>query len=243
MNTLRVLIVDDDQDFAESMAEVLEAQGHACELVFSGEEAVRRFGEEDFDIAFMDVKLPGKNGVESFLEIRKLKPHARVVMMTGYSVEQLLKQASDNGALGILHKPIALDDVFKILAETKPSGIVLVVDDDPDFAESTEKMLTEKGYTVLVAHDGEEAIEKVLANSIDFLVLDLRLPVLSGLEVYLELKRRERTVSTLIVTGYPDDQMQSIDKLRDMSVTGCLVKPFDPADLLKALEEMDKERQ
>ena len=46
MKSLRVLVVDDDQDFAESMVEVLEARGHICGLAHSGEEAVRRFGDE-----------------------------------------------------------------------------------------------------------------------------------------------------------------------------------------------------
>ncbi len=114
---------------------------------------------------------------------------------------------------------------------------VLVVDDD-DFAASVEEFLTDHGYRVLVARTGEEAVEKVLANGIDLLVLDLRLPVLSGFEVYLELKNRGRTVPTIIVTGYAVEEKDSIDALRSMSVTGCLVKPFDPTELLAAIEAM-----
>jgi len=81
MNSLRVLIVDDDRDFAESLALLLEARGYQVELAFSGEEAIVKFREQDFDIAFMGVRLPGKDGTESFLEIRKFRPSARVMMM------------------------------------------------------------------------------------------------------------------------------------------------------------------
>jgi CheY-like chemotaxis protein len=61
-----VFIVDDDKDFAETLKMVLEGRGYDVEIAHSGEEAIAKFCEQDFDIAFMDVKLPGKNGVASF---------------------------------------------------------------------------------------------------------------------------------------------------------------------------------
>jgi CheY-like chemotaxis protein len=67
MDALRVFIVDDDQDFAESLALLIEGRGYQVEVAFSGEEAIAKFREQDFDITFMDVRLPGKNGTESFL--------------------------------------------------------------------------------------------------------------------------------------------------------------------------------
>ena len=115
MCALRVFIVDDDQDFAKSLALLIEGRGYQVELAFSGEEAIAKFREQDFDITFMDVRLPGKSGTESFLEIRKFKPSARVVMMTGYSVEQLLDNAMERGALGVLRKPIDFGKLRNLL--------------------------------------------------------------------------------------------------------------------------------
>ena len=93
MNKLKILVVDDDQNFAEGLAETLEMEGHEVQLAFSGEEAIKKFKGEDYDITFMDVKMPGKNGVESFLEIRKFKPHAKLAMMNALSVDEILEQA------------------------------------------------------------------------------------------------------------------------------------------------------
>ena len=67
MNKLNILVVDDDQDFSESLTMVLESRGYAVEVAHTGEEAIRKFQDTNFDIAFMDVKLPGKDGVESFM--------------------------------------------------------------------------------------------------------------------------------------------------------------------------------
>ncbi len=100
MRSLRIIVVDDNRDFAESIAEVLSAKGHEVELAFNGRDAVSRCSRRDFDLTLMDVMMLGLNGVESMLEIRRIKPEARVVMMTAFSVEELLRRATDHGALG-----------------------------------------------------------------------------------------------------------------------------------------------
>ena len=88
-SALSILVVDDDIDNASSLGELFEMEGHHVRVVHSGEDAIIAYCRENFDVAFMDVMMPGMNGVESFLEIRRLKPAARVFMMTGYSVEEL----------------------------------------------------------------------------------------------------------------------------------------------------------
>lgn len=237
MKKLHILIVEDDQDFAESMADILESQGHVVQLAVSGEEAISIFQKQDFDVTFMDVKLPGKNGVESFLEIHKSKPKAKVVMMTAYSVKQLLDEAVENGAWGVLHKPFDTEHLLEILGRIKSHGI-LIADDDPDFVHTIIDMLETKGYTVYVARDGKEAVERVKSDSVDVLLLDLRMPFLSGLEVYVELKKSGHTVPTIIVTAYAKEEAEALDRLRTLSVTGILTKPFDPKVLLQAVIEI-----
>jgi CheY-like chemotaxis protein len=242
MRPLRVFIVDDDRDFAASLALLIGGRGHEVELAHSGEEAIAKFREQRFDITFMDVKLPGKNGVESFMEIRQSNPSARVVMMTGYSVGQLLEQAVSQGAWRVLDKPLDILQVLNLLDDIKPDGI-LIVDDDPDFVQSIKSLLVNHGYTVFVAANGQQAIERVRANGIDILILDLRLPILSGLETYLELKQSGHAIPTLIVTAYADQDTGDIDKLRSLSVSGILSKPFDPRELLEAIERLSLARR
>ena len=75
-------------------------------VVYDGESAMSAYKDGNFDVAFMDIMMPGKNGVESFFEISKLRPDAKVYMMTGYSVEQLVQQAIEHGAMGVLSKPL-----------------------------------------------------------------------------------------------------------------------------------------
>ena len=99
-------------------------------------------------------------------------------------------------------------------------------------------MLVNNGYIVFVAGNGQEAIERIRSNGIDILILDLRLPILSGLETYLELKRTGHAIPTLIVTAYLDEYAGDVDRLQSLSVSGVLRKPFDPRELLKAVERL-----
>lgn len=241
MTPLKIFIVDDNQDFAESLADLLQLDGHQVELAFDGETAIENFRGQNYDITFMDVKLPGMNGVESFFEIRKINPQAKVVLMTGYNVEQLVDQAVENGALGVLLKPIGMPQILEQLEKVKPNGIILLTDDDQDFINCIKDMLTDHNYKVILAHTGQEAIDRILAKNIDVLILDLKLPILSGLEVYLTLKEKIRVIPTIIVTGYPIEEAENIDQLNSMSISGCFIKPFDPQDLLDAIKLIEIE--
>ena len=238
MKPLKILVVDDDRDLALGLAEMMEMMDHQVSVVHSGEDAVSTFTAEHFDIAFMDMKLPGINGVEAFAQIRQSKPDARVVMMTGFRVDQLLEQAVEHGAVRILRKPFTPDEIFGALGEIEPEGIILIADDDPDFCESIEPALADAGYRVLVAHTGQDALDKVVNGDVNLLVLDLRLPIISGIEVYRELKRLGRAVPTIIVTGYRAEELGSIDELQSMSVTGCLFKPFEMKQLMSEIDKI-----
>ena len=114
---LKILVVDDDVDVAESLAEIFEFDGHEVELAHSGEDAVQAVETRDFDFAFMDVMMPGMNGVECFRRIHEIRPGIKVFMMTGYTVEALLNEATEGGASGVFFKPVAAAKVLEILKD------------------------------------------------------------------------------------------------------------------------------
>ena len=230
----RVLIVDDDVDHAESLADVIEMRGHSVQLAHSGEEAIEYFRAVVFDFVLLDVRLPGINGVETFLEFKKIWPTAQVMMMTGFSVEQLVSRAIEGGALGVLSKPFAATEVIELLNQIKQRGRVLVVDDDPDFVEAIVPVLESAGYGVDTADTGAAALEKMKQERVDCLLLDLKLPVLSGAELYARLIEVGRTVPTVLVTGGREEDEE--DARVKSETCGMLFKPFDPNALLSMMD-------
>jgi DNA-binding response OmpR family regulator len=230
----RVLIVDDDLDHAESLVDVIEMRGHVTQLAHSGEEAIGYFRAGDFDFVLLDVKLPGINGVDTFLELKQIRPTAQVMMMTGYSVEQLVTRAIEGGALGVLHKPFAATEILELLVEVKQRGRVLVADDDPDFVDSVVPILESAGYRVDTAATGAEALEQMQHEHVDCLLLDLSLPVLSGAELYARLVEASRIVPTVLMTS-DREETEEDSRLRSQTC-GMLFKPIDPNALLAVIE-------
>ena len=165
--------------------------------------------------------------------MKKIRPTARVMMMTGYSVEQLVAQAINGGALGVLHKPFAAQQVLEFLSKVKPRGRVLVADSDADFVANVVPLLEAAGYAIAVAETGADALDKLMNEEIDCLVLELRLPVLSGAELYARLVKIGRTVPTVLVTD--DQEHAEGDPLLRSQIRGMLFKPFDPDRLLAAI--------
>ena len=236
--TLRILVVDDDSDAADSLAELFDMEGHEVVTAYDGETAIQAYRDGNFDLAFMDIMMPGKNGVESFFEIRRLRPDARVYMMTGYSVEQLVQQAIDNGALGVLSKPLDLQKVSAAIEESRPHGVLLVSDQDPEFGGYLKQLVAGVGYRCEVATDGTQASELAASGEVDVLILDLKLPVIDGIEVFTKLKDNGHAIPTIIITAQEEPNQPTLQAIRQVSVTGILNKPFDPGKLLDRLQEL-----
>ena len=235
---LKILVVDDDRDNADSLAELFAMDGHTVEVAYDGEAAIRAFRDGHFDVAFMDVMMPGRNGVESFLEIKRMKPGARVYMMTGYSVEQLLQQALDHGALGIFNKPVDLRKILGEVAGLDRNGIVLVAEDDPDLGPQLQEVIESSGRVCELVRDGRQALDRMANGGVDVMILDLNMPLINGIEVYTTLKAQNRAVPTVIITACQDQHADALAALNDVEITGILNKPFDPGELLARLDRL-----
>jgi CheY-like chemotaxis protein len=233
---LSLLVVDDDRDLAETIEDILVGWGHRVTVAHDGEEAVRLFRENPYDLCFMDVRLPGASGVESLLAIRRFRPDAKIVMMTAYAVEDLLARAKDGGAVAVLNKPLGTEDMRLAIDGVRARGVVLVVDDDGDLAETLADALRSAGYSAFVAGDGGRALSAVRERRVDVMVLDVRLPVRSGLEVVQDLRRAGLSMPTVVVTGYPREEQVALEQLRERPVSDVLFKPLDVKRLLAAVE-------
>lgn len=235
---MNILIVDDNRDLADGLSVVLEDEGHDVRVAYRADKALEMFHAQLPEVLFLDVKLPDQNGVEVFRILHHEQPDVRIIMMTGYRLEQLLAEVVEKGDVAVLRKPFDMETLLKKLYEVAEEGIVLIADDDPDFADGMAQYLSTHGKRTLIARTGTEALIMAASNKIDVLVLDLRLPVICGMDVYLELKNRGKVVPTIIVTGYGESEEKTIDTLRSMKVTGCLFKPFEPSSLIDAINAL-----
>ena len=118
----RIMVVDDDA-LRFTLKEILEDEGRDVISAEDGYQAIERASQTPISLIFMDIQMPGMNGVETFLKIKESLPECVVVMMTGFSVEDLVKKAQKEGAYTVLHKPIAIEQVLDILEKVVPETI------------------------------------------------------------------------------------------------------------------------
>ncbi|MFN0218411.1 MAG: response regulator [Hyphomicrobium sp.] len=112
-----VLVLDDNIDVAQGVADILELSGYDVTMVHDGPSAVSAYCNGRFNIGLFDVRMPGMNGVEAFIEIKRQRPLANVLLMSGYADDELIATALNNGALGILSKPFEPDDMLARVKE------------------------------------------------------------------------------------------------------------------------------
>jgi CheY-like chemotaxis protein len=112
---------------------------------------------------------------------------------------------------------------------------VLVVDDDPVVAKSFDRVLSTKGYAVVTARDGEEALRKIAAEDYDVVYTDIRMPGMSGIEVAEHIKGRRPWLPVVIVTGYGTADNEA--RAKAAGVRAVLHKPLSPAMIESSAQE------
>jgi DNA-binding NtrC family response regulator len=112
---INVLLVDDEKDFVEALAERLQLRDFNVTIAFSGDEAIKLVEENGFDVIVLDVQMPGKNGVETLKEIKKIEHLSQVIMLTGHATVKTAIQGMKNGAFDYLMKPTDTDELIEMI--------------------------------------------------------------------------------------------------------------------------------
>lgn len=122
-NRIKVLVVDDKKVIGDFFDFTLGYYGHEITVVHDPREAAKAVKEKEFDIAFLDIMMPEKNGVDVLKEIKSIIPQLPVVMMSGYSLQEMRDKAIQLGACGCLKKPFELNDVRDVVITTLGKNI------------------------------------------------------------------------------------------------------------------------
>jgi phosphoserine phosphatase RsbU/P len=114
----RVLVVDDEEPLARVMARTLKARGFESDVALSGAEARKLFGDNDYAIVLLDVRLPDESGYGLLDELRSTRPDTAVVMISGVDDAELGKAAMDHGAYAYHVKPVGATQLYLLVVNT-----------------------------------------------------------------------------------------------------------------------------
>ena len=108
---VKVLLVDDEEQFVEALAMRLEARGYAVATAFNGDQALSHLKAKDVDVVILDVLMPGLSGIDTLREIKNLRPLTEVFMLTGHATVATAIEGMKLGAFDYLMKPTEIEDL------------------------------------------------------------------------------------------------------------------------------------
>ena len=113
---MKVLLVDDEQKFATMLAKRLALRGIDIDYVYTGQDAIAKAETDRYDVAILDVKMPGIGGIELERKLKKLDPGMKIIFLTGHGSKTDFETGSAEAAR-YLAKPIQIDELVTILRE------------------------------------------------------------------------------------------------------------------------------
>ena len=219
---LRTLVVDDNSTSREILQGMLESFSFEVTLAASGEEGLAEFEKaapgRGYDLVVMDWKMPGIDGIETARRIKTLAGLSRmprIILVTAYGREEIMRQAEKMGLDGFLIKPVSPSVMFDTImqafgqeaprelrtdtekeleeaaAETLAGANVLLVEDNEINQQVAMEILSGAGIRVTVANNGQEALDRVRATSYDAVLMDVQMPVMDGYTATRKIRELE----------------------------------------------------
>ena len=269
---LRVLIVDDNEVACEQAKMVANAIGIQADTVLTGEDALglvlkRREQGAPYHFVISDYKMPGMDGLALTRAIRAFdKGETAIIILTGYSWEDIQEECSRIGVDGIMSKPLFTDsllqEIHRVLdtkneiestaapapaPETEENGLngkrVLLAEDMEINAEILTDLLDMEGISAEHAENGQIAVEMFAShpeNYYDAVLMDVRMPVMDGLEATRALRALDRpdakTVPIIAMTANAFDE--DVQRSLQAGMNAHLSKPVEPDRLFETLRRL-----
>jgi len=244
-----LLVIDDERMICDLLRSAFSAHGHEVFTATSGRDGLEIFWQRKPRFTLLDLNMPEMDGIEVLQAIRKISADAPVIMLTGGGTDALESRARGLGVTDFLRKGLPLEVLVKTLdramrrtgkpTETPPETVnedamsagglggesILVVDDEPQIRSLLSQFLTRKGYRVRVAPDGPTALTMVAKEQPRFIILDMYMPGMNGLELLRELRAKNYAGGVLGLTGSQEENM--LQGVLDLGAVDVMGKPVD----------------
>jgi DNA-binding NtrC family response regulator len=124
VDTFNVLLVDDEEEFLETLVKRMKKRNVNATGVKSGEEALELLDQHPVDVVVLDVRMPGMDGIEALKEIKRRHPLIEVIMLTGHASVEVAVQGMELGAFDYLMKPIDIDELLYKLEDAYKNKLI-----------------------------------------------------------------------------------------------------------------------
>lgn len=263
LKNCRALVVDDDFNTCDSVSGMLAQMGMRADWTLSGKEAVLRTHQaisrnDNYSVYIIDWLLPDMNGVEVTRRIRKeTGDDVPVIVLTAYDWSDIEEEARAAGVTAFCEKPLFLSELTSCLRcvvspqeesggdsvkSVVRSGNILLAEDNELNQEIATAILTEAGFTVDVANNGQIAVDKLKkAKEGDYrlVLMDIQMPVMNGYEAAREIRKIENKeiasipIIAMTANAFEEDKNEALQS----GMNGHIAKPVDVEKLFGVLDE------
>lgn len=234
----KILIVDDESRIRELLRKALTREGYEVVSAPSAEQSLELIFKEPFDLLLLDVRLSGESGLSVLKKVREYQKDVPIVIYSGAITPELEKEARGAGANEVLSKDV---DVLQLVAQigkivkaknrifrkplAKEEKSLLVVDDEEGIRRVIREFFKRKGYRVLEAGNGEEALQIVHSEKISAVLLDMKMPGMDGIETLKKLLEINPKLGVVMATAVEDED--KVKKAIELGAYSYILKPFD----------------
>ena len=234
----RILIVDDEADTCANLSDILTDLGYQVDTANDGFAALELVKKNDYDIALLDLRMPGMDGVELYRRIREVSAGTVAIVVTAYASSDTAKSARAAGAWQILPKPVNIGSLLNLVSEALDNPLILVVDDDRDLCENLWDVMRDRGYRVHLAHDVTDAERAVQHHDFQVVLIDMKLPSGDGGQVLRLLRQKDPKARTVIITGFASEMDTRVQQALAAGANAVCYKPFDVEKLLGTVHDL-----
>lgn len=233
-----ILVVDDDVDTCRNLSDILTDLGYRVDTAHDGPSALDLVRQKPYDVALLDYKMPGMDGLTLYREIKRLRAGTVAIVVTAYTGGSTAEEALAAGAWHVLPKPVDFPRLLGFVGTAVEQPLVLVVDDDHDLCASLWDLFRERGYRVCLAHDEREAEDHLKQGDFKAVLIDMKLPEGDGANVFHLVRRSNPQARTIVITGHRAETDQQVRRILDEGADAVCYKPFDIPQLLSALDRL-----
>jgi DNA-binding response OmpR family regulator len=238
----RILVVDDDPDICRNLSDILTDLGYSVDFAHDGPGALELVSRRPYDVALLDLKMPGMDGLTLYREIKKQHAATVALLVTAYAGPSTEIEALSAWAWKVVPKPVDFPTLLGLVDEALDQPLVLVVDDDRDLCANLWDLLRERGFRVQVAHDGREAADVLKGSSFKVVLIDMKIPDSDGNAVFRMVREANPQARTILITGCRSETDQLVAQVISEGADAVCYKPFDVPELLGVLKRLAETR-
>jgi CheY-like chemotaxis protein len=225
----RYLIVDDNRDFADNLAEIVRDAGDEVTIAEGGPEALTLARGTRFDAVLTDMRMPLMGGAELVHELRRLDPGLAALVITAHVGDDALEAARREGLLAVLPKPVPVDQLLELLGVARRDGLVVIIEDDQRLSDNLCEALRGRGLAAVTAASVLET-ERLGPIRPFAALVDLRVPGGPDGEAMRRLAQRFPQLPMIVMTGLHEGTTPPSQTF--------FQKPFDTTALLDAVDRL-----